>query len=98
MREPKTYRRKPRLVRAMQYTGDNHKEIAEFCPEHLLRFDFIPLFGTEVRRAFVQTPEGEVRLSVSSWLVEGSAGEFYPVKDPIFQDTFDDMHLPEDAE
>lgn len=36
----------------------------------------------------VVTPEGEVEISPGAWLVEGSAGEYYPVRDDIFQSTF----------
>jgi hypothetical protein len=37
----------------------------------------------------IQTLEGPMRAGLGDWVLRGIAGEFYPVKEPIFRDTYE---------
>lgn len=89
MNKPGTYRRKPKLVQAMRYTGENYPALRDFCPDpQVLRIGPMPHYDSPMI-VLVKTPEGEVQVSKGSWLVQGSHGEFYPVRNDIFEETFD---------
>ena len=37
----------------------------------------------------IRTLEGDVRVSIGDWIIQGVEGEFYPCKDSIFRKTYD---------
>ena len=37
----------------------------------------------------IRTLEGDVRVSIGDWIIQGVEGEFYPCKDSIFIKTYD---------
>lgn len=37
----------------------------------------------------IPTLEGEIMAAVGDWIIQGVAGEFYPCKPSIFQDTYE---------
>lgn len=37
----------------------------------------------------IRTLEGDVRVSIGDWIIQGVEGEFYPCKDSIFTKTYD---------
>lgn len=37
----------------------------------------------------IRTLEGDVRVSIGDWIIQGVEGEFYPCKDSIFVKTYD---------
>lgn len=45
----------------------------------------------------VQTLEGEMLLTEGNWLAKGVAGEFYPIKDEVFRETYDFVEEEEDT-
>jgi hypothetical protein len=38
---------------------------------------------------FIQTLEGTMEAGPGDWLIRGVVGEVYPVKDPIFRETYE---------
>lgn len=97
MNEPKRYRRRPKVVRAIRFLGDeNYLACAEFCP--VLRWRYIIGREPKEKLYLVETPEGEVRITPGNWLAEGSKREFYPIQDDIFQETMDEYHDDDEEE
>ena len=74
-------RKKPVLVEAEQYTGDTGK-----LSYHM---------GTAISKSlrggpcWISTLAGELRCDVGDWIIKGVKGEFYPIKNSIFQLTYD---------
>lgn len=81
-------------VEAIQFLGhENVAECRKFCP---VLYQIIKFGANSTDYFEVETPEGRVSLSIGSWIVRGTMGEFYPVQDSIFQATFeeiDDGHI-----
>jgi hypothetical protein len=87
MSTPRKYRKKPVVIEAMPFTGDNladclvwalgtEREAAERCQEMGL-----PLF--------IPTLEGEMKANPGDFIIRGVAGEFYPCKPDIFAATYE---------
>lgn len=77
------FRKKPVVIEAIQWTGGNYREVANFCD---------CLAKSPVRDAAlvaIDTLEGVMLASVGDWIIKGVAGEFYPCKPDIFAATYD---------
>lgn len=81
------FRKKPVVVEAIQFSGDNTVEIAE-----LLGWECTD--GDHSESIIVETLEGDVTANVGDWVIRGVMGEGYPCRDDIFRLAYD----PVDAE
>ena len=77
------YRKKPVVIEAVQYTGDNFKEICDFVGTILNRPD------SEQSHIIIETLEGDHIASVGDFIIKGVHGEFYPCKPDIFEKTYE---------
>lgn len=92
----KQYRKKPVVIEAIQYTGDNLKEVISFTGKHpkfdkwFKSFEEYELFVKNDRSVFkIFTLEGTMEASVGDYIIRGVKGEFYPCKPDIFHATYD---------
>jgi hypothetical protein len=76
------FRKKPVVIEAVQFTGENKKEIVLFTGD---------LLGVESDDCdlMIITLEGSLRASPGDWIIKGIAGEFYPCKPDIFAATYE---------
>jgi hypothetical protein len=74
------YRKKPVVIEAVQFTGDNWGEIETFVPVGKYNDD-----GTFQ----IVTLEGEHKCSIGDYVIKGVKGEFYPCKPDIFEMTYE---------
>ena len=82
----KSYRKKPVMIEAVQWTGENHAEMCEFIdPE---AFEIIPRVGL-----VIHTLEGDHYASPGDYIIKGINGEFYPCKPDIFAKTYESATL-----
>lgn len=79
------YRKKPVVIEAMQWTGDNRKEIFDFCSMSYINYEI----GSDVPTLKIQTLEGPMTASIGDYIIKGIQGEFYPCKPDIFLQTYD---------
>lgn len=75
------YKKKPVVIEAIQYIGDNRKEITSFTNNEA--------FEVINHEMIICTLEGDLEVSVNDWVIRGIAGEFYPCKPDIFKATYD---------
>jgi hypothetical protein len=76
------YRKKPVEIDAVQWDGDNQREIADFLGD-----DFAGWRADA--KVLVRTAEGELTASRGDWIIRGVQGEHYPCKPDIFAATYD---------
>lgn len=76
------FRKKPVVIEAMRWTGENTPEIKLFCPAIMEILD-IP------RRLMIPTMEGQMHAAAGDWIIKGVKGEFYPCKPDIFAATYE---------
>jgi hypothetical protein len=78
-------RKKPVVVDAMQYTGDNFREVMTWAES---------LAGPKgwsisAKQISIDTLEGSMCADVGDWIICGVKREFYPCKPDIFDATYE---------
>lgn len=89
------YRKKPVVIEAVQFTGNNEIEIIKFVgkplfvskpPANMEKDIDIPHEAYVVE---IPTLEGNMKCSRMDFVIKGVAGEFYPCKPDIFHATYE---------
>lgn len=78
----KKYVKKPVVVEAIEYTGDNAVEIAKWAGGE------VEIFSGSLA---IDTTEGTMTVSKGDFVIKGTRGEFYPCKPEPFWDTFKEV-------
>lgn len=94
-----TYRKKPVVIQAVQWTGSNPCEIQEFAGNaaKIIKYDraidntgaFVGFVERGRLELSIQTLEGEMKAAIGDYIIKGVNGEFYPCKEEIFKKTYD---------
>lgn len=75
------YVKKPVVIEAIEYNGENGNEIAEFMKCMYPAYD-------ENKNILIGTLEGVMSASKGDFIIKGVKGEFYPCKPDIFEKTY----------
>jgi hypothetical protein len=87
---PKRFRKKPVVISAIQWTGENYRDVVQFVtsdPFHAL--------GRKGEDLLISTledgPGGEAKhyASLGDYIIRGVKGEYYPCKPDIFAQTYE---------
>lgn len=74
------FRKRPIVIEAVQYTGDNTAEIAVFTEGRaMVGEDFV----------VIPTLEGRMTAIPGCWILKGTAGELYPCQADVFAQTYE---------
>ena len=74
------YRKKPVVIEAVRWQGDNLSEIQAFYkPDDIL-------VGNQIQ---ITTLEGIMSANIGDFIIKGVKGEFYPCKPDIFEATYE---------
>lgn len=84
--QPVSVRKRPAVVEAMRYTGDNDREVQLWMTDSALESAADPDPGTGFR---IATLEGTMTATPGDWIIRGIKGEFYPCKPDIFEATYE---------
>jgi hypothetical protein len=76
------YRKKPMVIQALQWKGDNEVEVLQFCSKCFI------VTGDSLK---INTLEGTMSASVGDYIIKGVRDEFYPCKPDIFALTYDQV-------
>lgn len=74
------FRKKPVVVEAVQFLGENRNDIAEFVGSNLVLIE---------DGLMIKTLEGIMVANTGDWIIRGVKGEFYPCKPDIFAATYE---------
>lgn len=88
------YRKKPVVIEALQWDGNNLTEIEEFCGTARQEFTCLnPGAGLSVPtgRLIIPTLEGDHLATERDFSIRGVKGEFYPCKPDIFEATYESV-------
>lgn len=94
----KKYKKKPVIIEAIQWTGDNLKEVIEFTGKHPKFSEWFKSFeeyeehvkkNESIFKIF--TLEGTMEASVGDFIIRGVQGEHYPCKPDIFVATYEEV-------
>lgn len=78
------WRKRPVVIDAIQWTGENYEEIYNFeSPKGMAKI------GLRGDKLSIFTLEGIHTANVGDWVIKGIKGEFYPCKPDIFKATYE---------
>lgn len=80
---PKKFRKKPVVIEAVQWTGDNFGEIGAFSE------NIYGPYGKDIPHIEIETIEGRMIANVGDWIIKGVEDEVYPCKESIFIKTYE---------
>lgn len=75
------YRKKPVVIEAHQWKGVDYPFFLDFIGGNTEM--------TFKQALLIKTLEGVMRADVGDWIIKGVKGEFYPVKNDIFLETYE---------
>lgn len=88
----KKFRKKPVVIEAIQWKGNNLLEVIKFTGQHASATDmkwddYEQLVKTDGLKIF--TLEGSHMATITDMIIKGVNGEFYPCKLDIFKKTYE---------
>lgn len=94
-----TFRKKPIEIQAVQWTGDNEREIREWCGPSM--FGALPLAvhrDPEITAEVLDTLHSTwVGVKTGQWIVRGVKGEYYPIAEDVLAETYEPVADAEPA-
>lgn len=86
----KEYRKKPVIIKAVQWNGENIGEIMEFCGESVCISQLVyDINAKPINNLEIKTLEGTMMADLGDFIIQGVKGEFYPCKPDIFEKTYE---------
>lgn len=89
------YRKKPVIIEAIKWDGNNLKEIMKFLNSEF-KYDENSSYYTNKfiydhtkNSLSITTLEGIMKASIGDYIIKGIAGEYYPCKKKIFEETYE---------
>lgn len=76
------YRKKPVVIEAVRWTGENREEIDKFCGRNVV-------WGENKKCFLVLTREGTLLATMGDYIIKGVNGELYPCKPDVFAKTYE---------
>jgi len=87
---PNLYRKKPVLIQAIKWTGENYDDVCKFVGQEL----HTEKEGTGVfQNLIIETLEGTMRSIRGDFIIRGVKGEYYPCKPDIFSMTYESCEV-----
>ena len=78
----KKYRKKPVVIEAIQWIGNNLSEIDNFIGRTV---------DNKETTLVIHTLEVDMEASIGDYIIKGVNGEFYPCKPDIFDKTYEEV-------
>lgn len=85
--KPTTYRKRPVVIEAMQFIGENAAEVAAWCGGLVESADCSGDGPPYVVR--IDTLEGSMLAGRGDYVIRGVQGEHYPCRPDIFEATYE---------
>jgi hypothetical protein len=78
----KKYRKKPVVISALKWTGDNIEEVLRFSSDCSI---------IKTNELKIQTLEGPMNASIGDYIIKGVKGEVYACKPDVFEMTYESV-------
>ena len=86
----KKYAKKPLIVEALKWDGNNRSEIFDFCSLSYVNYEY----GSSEPKLMIQTLEGPMQASVGDYIIKGIKGEFYITNKKNFLEEYEEAYEP----
>jgi len=89
----KQYRKKPVIIEAIEYNGNNDNEIENWSNDEVFGSPVLEPTKDNPTGCYLQikTLEGVMTAIVGDFIIKGIQGEFYPCKPDIFEQTYEEV-------
>lgn len=90
MNDVQLFRKRPVTIEAMQWDGtiEGGKKLHDWIGSH----GGVSRWSNETpQRPYIETLEGDMKVSENDWVIRGIQGEFYPCKPDIFDGTYESV-------
>lgn len=77
----KKYKKKPVVIEAIIFNGDNHKECEEYIGSEN--------YDNTLKYPNIKTIKGVMMVNVGDYIIKDILGEFYPCNPNIFESTYE---------
>ncbi len=77
------YSKKPEVIEAIQWKGDNFKEVLEFQGKDIV--------SNPDKTLTISTIEGQYTVNINDWVIKGVKDRVYACKPDIFEQTYELM-------
>jgi hypothetical protein len=98
MAEVKNYKRKPVVVQAIQFTGNNFDDLENFSSLTANKNDCYTIYDVLKNKHLIafdfHTEEGKVQLKEGDYLVKGIDNRPYPCNQEVFESIYEETDLP----
>lgn len=88
------YRKIPVVVDAIRWTGDNEGEVTAFTNRRFRAMDAEDRANCDdpdaTAEVFDRLHSTWVLVYTGDWIIQGVQGEFYPIRDSVFQETYEE--------
>jgi hypothetical protein len=87
------FKKKPVTIEAVQLTLENAADVAVECGFAICSVDGdgVPNTDSGKMEVYIDTLEGTMTGIESDWIIRGLKGEYYPCKDDIFKQSYDEV-------
>lgn len=85
------FKKKPVVIEAFQFTRQSFWPIVQLIDNNsgrMIEWDYDPNIDDDTF-IVIKTLEGDMKVSLGDWVIQGMKGEFYPCKDDIFRMTYE---------
>ena len=86
----KKYIKKPVEIEAVQWTGFNPTEIKEFARDNVT-VEYEAGADPMTATVTIHTLEGDMKANHGDYIIKGVKGEFYPCRQDIFEQTYEEV-------
>lgn len=83
------YRKKPVVVEAVQFDGQNIKDIEALSDSRKCEWEETHPYGYRSGNLSIRTLEGVMLAKPGDFIIKGVNGEIYPCKPDIFEKTYE---------
>lgn len=95
------YRKKPVVIDAVQWIGENQREMFDFLTDYNCTDEYMTSEGENFYidhwkvpgGLVIKTLEGEHLANIGDYIIRGVHGEFYPCKPDIFMETYEEVEV-----
>lgn len=87
----KKYYKKPVILEAIQWTGDNTDEVLKFG-QGKIKYQIVEHQGKVLsENLYIETLEGKLKVNKGDYIIKGIKGEFYPCKPDVFEKIYEEI-------
>lgn len=90
------YRKKPVVIEAIRWTGENDDDIESFTQQQWALADPLDVEdeSEDMAQVYDELHGTWILMRQGDWVIRGVRGEFYPCTNDVFEETYEPVEVP----